>query len=174
MQDRPILAGIQVPPRPLRVVVIQCTLRLTFRARPRRLRLVPQRHVDLSLFQPQLHLLHSPRNRNSQNLLVQLIVLHGAPFSKEKAPSYPLDGKKPNLEDGTRSGKRRRALLGSNPTRDTRVEDVPKALAPWEPAALRAFLFYPISPLDIRVMPQKIREPPQTPALPATQNPEFP
>jgi hypothetical protein len=100
---------------------------------------MPQVHVDLSLLQTQFYVRHSPRSGNPQNLLIQLLVLHGAPFCKEKAQYYPLDGKKPNAEDGIRSGKRRRALLGSNPTRDTRVEDVPKAPTPWESITPRAF-----------------------------------
>jgi hypothetical protein len=100
---------------------------------------MPQVHVDLSLLQTQLHVFYAPRSGNPQNLLIQLMVLHDAPFPQEKAPYYPLDGKKPNAEDGIRSGKRSRALLGSNPTRDTRVEDVPKAPTPWESITLRAF-----------------------------------
>ena len=114
---------------------------------------MPQVHMDFSLLQSQFHVLHSPRRRNSQNLLIQLMVLHGPPFPKEKAQYYPLDGKKPNAEDGIRSGKRSRALLGSNPTRDTRIEDVPKAPTPWELSLSGRSRFIVITPLDIRVMP---------------------
>src|SRR5271157_513264 len=142
VQDSAILAGVQMPPRPLGIMVMQRAQRLAFRTLPQSLRLVSQVHMDLALIQLQFHVLHSPRSRNPENLLIQLMVLHGTLLPNEKMPCYPLDGKKPNDEDEIRSGKRSRALLGSNPTRDTRVENVPKAPAPWESIAPGAFLFH--------------------------------
>ena len=131
MQDRAILTGIQVPPTPLRLVIVQRTGSATLRARPRRRCRVCQIHMHLAFPQFQLYAIHTPRRSNSQNLLVQLTVLHDALPLPEKASSYRLDGSQPTCYARSRSVKQRRALLGSNPTRDSRTRAGEWPVAPW-------------------------------------------
>ena len=80
VEDRPVLARVQMPPKPLAVVVVQKAFRLALRACPRGLGFVPQIHMDFPLLKSQLHPLHTPRRGDTQNLLIQLRVLHGVPL----------------------------------------------------------------------------------------------
>ena len=45
---------------------------------------MPQIHVDFPVLQLQFHTLYAPRSRDSQNLLIQLRVLHGVSFNPPK------------------------------------------------------------------------------------------
>src|SRR5208283_5087639 len=76
MQDGLILAGIQVSPLPLRLVVVQLARRTAFRARPIDHLMVCQANVDLPHFQLQFHRVHVPGGLDSENAPIKLTILH--------------------------------------------------------------------------------------------------
>lgn len=84
MQDRAVLARIQVPPASLRLMVIQGQLLPAFCARPLLPLFVLQEDVNLSLLQPQLHLLHKPRRSNPQDLFIKFSISHEELLSLRK------------------------------------------------------------------------------------------
>src|SRR5208282_497940 len=84
VQDGTVLARVQMPPMPFAVVVVQRALRTALWARPRYLRIMPQMHMDFPFLQFQFHPLYAPRSRDSQNLLIQLRVLHGVSSNSER------------------------------------------------------------------------------------------
>src|SRR5712692_2469419 len=87
VQYRSVLARVQVPPRSLRLVVVQPAQRPAFRTRPLLPLVVLQVDVNLSLLQPQFHLVYEPRLPNPQNLFIKLSILHGSLFCH--APTKP-------------------------------------------------------------------------------------
>src|ERR1700744_5444556 len=76
MQDCPVLGGVQMPPAPLRLMIVQGTWLAACRARPRKTLVVLQSHVHFALVQFQLNAIHAPWLSNTQNLGVQVSVLH--------------------------------------------------------------------------------------------------
>jgi hypothetical protein len=82
------------------------------------------RQVDMHFadLQFQFHTIHRPGRRDSQNLLVQLSVLHGGVSGgdKESSPPYPLACVLSARYDHACPAKRNGALLQSNSARDSR------------------------------------------------------
>src|SRR5437016_13881149 len=76
MQNRLVLAGVQVPPAPLRLVVVRLRLRPTLCTRPMPHVLMLQVDVDLSFCQLQVHTFHTPRGFDPQNSSIQFPILH--------------------------------------------------------------------------------------------------
>ena len=82
MQDGLILTGVQVPPLPLRLVIVKGTFSPALRTWPRLILSMIQinSYRSLSLIQFQFHPFDIPRRTNSQNLLIELSVLHDPGF----------------------------------------------------------------------------------------------
>ena len=76
MQHGPVLAGVQMPPLPLGLMVKQRAGLLALWAPPFDFLFVFQVNVNLSLLQLQIHALHIPGRFNSQNLSIKFSVLH--------------------------------------------------------------------------------------------------
>jgi hypothetical protein len=76
MGRRNRLASIQVPPTPLRLMVIELGGGATFRARPIFAPRMVEVHVDLSGRQLQFHSFHMPGRFNAQNPPIQFTILH--------------------------------------------------------------------------------------------------
>ena len=76
MQDRLILTGVQMPPPPFRLMVVERARLAALRTRPLDSLLVHQMNVNFSILQLQLNLIHSPRGSNPQDLSIQFLVLH--------------------------------------------------------------------------------------------------
>ena len=76
VQNRLVLAGVQVAPPPLRLVIIRLGLRPTLRASPIPHLLVLQVNVNLSCRQLQVHAFHIPRGFDPQNSSIQVPILH--------------------------------------------------------------------------------------------------
>jgi hypothetical protein len=76
VQNSLLLAGVQVPPTPLLLMVIQPASHPAFQARPTLQLLVLQIYGHLALAQLQFHSFHGPGCFNSQNLSVQFTILH--------------------------------------------------------------------------------------------------
>src|SRR5579864_427690 len=87
VQDRSILAGVQMPPLPLGLMIVQWAALPALRTRPLRFRRVLQKNVHFLHLQLKLDSFHSPRGLNTQNLRVQLPVLHALP-SAGATPLY--------------------------------------------------------------------------------------
>jgi hypothetical protein len=76
VQNGAVLTGIQVPPLPLRLMVVQGTAGAAFGARPFLFVVMSQVDVHLALLQLQFHALDSPRIGDPQNTAVQFGILH--------------------------------------------------------------------------------------------------
>ena len=76
VQNGLILAGVQMPPAPFRLMIIQGTGRGTFRAGPALLGGMLQIDMDLARFQFQFDPLHLPRSLNAQNATIEFTILH--------------------------------------------------------------------------------------------------
>ena len=76
MENRLILAGVQVPPPALRLMVVQFAGRPALRTRPIDQLMMSQVDVDLAALQFQIHRIHKPRGFNPQNAPIQLVILH--------------------------------------------------------------------------------------------------
>lgn len=77
MEDRLILAGVQVSPSPLWLMVIQFACRAALRTRPIDHLVMSEVDVDLAAFQFQIYRIHKPRGFNPQNAPIQFVILHG-------------------------------------------------------------------------------------------------
>jgi hypothetical protein len=107
MQNRLVLAGIQMPPSTRWLMIVQIAQRATFSTRPLNAILMVQINVNLSLFQLQFYAFDKPRLGNPKNLFVQLSVLNGSsPIS-----AFPVKLYSAWTED--------RAMLGSNSSADS-------------------------------------------------------
>ena len=165
VQDGAVLAGVQMPPTTAR-----CRGR-TKGTPPRtpdtstNLRLVPQVHMDLPFLQLQFHALHSPRSRNSQNLLIQLMVLHGVFLHPKKHHAIRLTARRQmsKMTFARRNG----VGLCWEATRQGIPESrmCQRHRCPGSPCSQGTLVSSPSTPLDIRAMPQKI---PGSGAEPAT------
>jgi hypothetical protein len=108
MKDRLELAGVQVPPLPLRLVIAQRARRAALRTWPRKVRGVFQKDVNLASLQPKIDLLHAPWLRDPKNPGVQLAILHRrssaalydgkTALKKRLGGHYPTDGKERQIE----------------------------------------------------------------------------
>src|SRR5262249_8809995 len=76
MQDRLVLAGVQMTPLTLPLMIIEPTVPSPFRAWPVHHLIVVQVHVDLALSQLQFHSLYEPRCCDSENLPIKFTILH--------------------------------------------------------------------------------------------------
>lgn len=76
MQDRLVLAGVQMPPAPLWLVIVEFALRSAFRTGPVDHLLVPQVNVNLASLQLQLHRIYKPGSLNSENAPIEFVILH--------------------------------------------------------------------------------------------------
>jgi hypothetical protein len=65
VQNRLILTRVQVPPLPLRLMIVQPARRSAFRARPFGQVVMAEANVDLSGLQFQLHRVHEPGSLNA-------------------------------------------------------------------------------------------------------------
>lgn len=107
MHDRLVLARVQMPPRPFRLVIVKSPLRPAFRALPSSSFRMRQIEVNLSLLKLQFDSFHKPGICNPKDLLVQLSVLNGAsPIRRPSGKLHPAWA-----ED--------RPMLGSNPSADS-------------------------------------------------------
>jgi hypothetical protein len=95
MQDRPVLASIQMPPLPLRLMVVLPTRFPALRAGPLLNLVVFQMNVNFPIAQLQFHSFDEPGCLDSQNLGVQLSVLHRRSFSHAGPPAFPLQSQNP-------------------------------------------------------------------------------
>lgn len=93
MQNRLILARIQMPPLTLRVMVTLPARFPTLRARPLLNLVVFKMNVDLPIAQLQFHSIHEPGRLDAQNLGVQLSVRHRRSFSHAGPTVFPLQGR---------------------------------------------------------------------------------
>jgi hypothetical protein len=107
IQDRLILAGIQMPPSSHRLMVVQVAQGSAFRACPLNANRMVQKNMNLTLFQFQFHAFNKQGIGNSKNLFVKLSVLNrGLRFG-----AFPIQLRSTWAED--------RAMLGSNPSADS-------------------------------------------------------
>ncbi len=79
VQDRAVLAGIEVTPAPLGLMIVQRTLAATLSALPGDARFVFQVDVNFLLLSRQLDALDLPGAFDAENLGIELSVLHGQP-----------------------------------------------------------------------------------------------
>ena len=79
MDDRPVLARVQVPPLPLRLVVVQRAQPAALRAGPAKVGRVAEDDMHLSDLQFQFDSLHTPRGGDPENPGVQFAILHRRP-----------------------------------------------------------------------------------------------
>ncbi len=68
--------SVQVPPAALRLVIVKRTTLPAFRAEPLKARITREMHMNFAFAQFQIGALHTPRFSHSQNLGIQLLVLH--------------------------------------------------------------------------------------------------
>ena len=104
MHDRLILAGVQVAPPPLQLMIVLPAMRSTFRARPTLYFPVAEVTVNLTLLQLQFHTLHEPGRVDPQNLPVQLSILHPWTLasSAPQTPSTTTNPEVPSLRIRTK------------------------------------------------------------------------
>src|SRR5260370_18551274 len=89
VQNRLVLTGVQMPPLPLRLMIVQLAFAPAVRTRPTCNLTVLQIHVHFAFVQFQFHPLHKPRFFNSQNLSVQFAILHPAIVASAPLPALP-------------------------------------------------------------------------------------
>jgi hypothetical protein len=65
MQDRAVLASVEMPPLPLRLMIVERATLAALRARPLRIGRMLQVNVHFTVAQLQLHALHAPRLTNT-------------------------------------------------------------------------------------------------------------
>src|SRR5579863_9897108 len=90
-----ILAGVQMPPLSLPLMVVQLATRFAFRARPTRHLPVLQVYVYFALAQLEFHSFHKPGRLDPQNLPVQFTILHPPIFAFQSSspttkPEFPF------------------------------------------------------------------------------------
>jgi hypothetical protein len=101
MQDRPVLASVQMPPLPLWLMVVLWARFPTLWARPLLNLVVFKMNVNLALSELQFHLFNEPGSPDPQNLCVQLSVLHGPHFPMQnRLPSHYKAGIPRNVQAG--------------------------------------------------------------------------
>ncbi len=76
MQNGLVLTSVQVPPTAIRLVIIERTVLPAFHTRPFQPRFVREMYMNLAFGQLQINALHPPWLSNSQNLGIQVSVLH--------------------------------------------------------------------------------------------------
>jgi hypothetical protein len=76
MQDRLVLAGVQMPPTALRLMVIERTRLAALRTGPLHIGFMHQMNVNLPIGHLQLNAVHAPRGSNPQDLGIQFVILH--------------------------------------------------------------------------------------------------
>jgi hypothetical protein len=130
VQQRLVLACIQMTPGPLCGMIVQGTGAAALRALPGGLRIVTQMHMHFVLLQFQLHARDVPRRGQAQNLLIQLVVLHGEVLPRWMIlPGYLLARRVSGSYGRRCPVKRSRALLASNPARDNRSQGASMTLS---------------------------------------------
>ena len=113
MHDGAVLTGVEMAPHALGLMVVEPTLVLASGAAPAPALAVPQVDVDLALGQSKLDVFHSPRRGNSQNLGIELAVLHRTVMVRR--PALP---RAPGSVILSPTWAEDRALLRSNPSAD--------------------------------------------------------
>jgi hypothetical protein len=83
-----ILAGVQMPPLPLPLMVIQLAVRPAFRAAPTRYLTVLQINVHFAVGHLQLNSFHQPGRFDSQNLSIKFAILHALIVASEHLAHY--------------------------------------------------------------------------------------
>ena len=76
VQDRLVLARVQMPPLALRLMVVELAGSPAFWTRPIDQVVVSQANMDLALFQLQVHRVHVPGGLDSENTPIQFTILH--------------------------------------------------------------------------------------------------
>jgi hypothetical protein len=76
VQDRVVLTSVQVTPAAYRLMIIQRARLSTLRAVPMQPLVMAEMYVNFSLVQLQLDAFHAPRVSNSQDLGIQISILH--------------------------------------------------------------------------------------------------
>ena len=118
---------------------------------------MPQIHMDFSFLQLQFHTLYAPRSRDSQNLLIQLRVLHGVSFNPKKHHGNRLTSSRQMSK--ITIARRNRVGLCWEATRQGISEPrmCQRHQCPGSPMLSGHSRFIPPIPLDIRAMPKKSR-----------------
>lgn len=89
MQNRLILAGVQVPALPFRLMVVQLAGRTAFRALPIDQVIVSEINVDFAGFQFQIHRVYEPGTLNPENAPIELVILHPRHCRMSRPASSP-------------------------------------------------------------------------------------
>jgi hypothetical protein len=107
VQDRFVLAGLQMPPSPRGLVVVQVAQGAALRARPLSSNRIVQENVDFPFVEFQFHTFDIAGIGDPKNLGTKLSVLNGR---------SPLGGSPLQLHSAWAED---RAMLGSNPSADS-------------------------------------------------------
>jgi hypothetical protein len=83
-----ILAGVQMPPLPFPLMVIQLAVRAAFRAGPTRYLTVLQINVHFAVSQLQFNSFHQPGRFDSQNLSIKFPILHALIVASQHLAHY--------------------------------------------------------------------------------------
>src|SRR5438132_9787953 len=81
MQDGSILAGVQMPPFSLRLMIVERSQRTAYGTNPLPIVLMGEVDVHFSLLHFQFHALHLPRRFDTQNASIQFMILHSVIFA---------------------------------------------------------------------------------------------
>ena len=76
MQDGLILAGVQMPPAALRLMVVERARLAALRTQPLGSVFMDQMNVNFSILQLELNEIDAPRGSNPQDLGIQFVILH--------------------------------------------------------------------------------------------------